>query len=351
MQNTETLKAKVKKAPRTPGCYLFYDRFGHIIYVGKSKQLNHRVGSYFQESAQKDERIVDLIRTICDVSYLQTDTELDALIQEYLLIKKHKPFFNSQHIRSYRPHYLEIQQVDGFPVLSEAEEVHLDGHMYLGPFRDGYKVQEVVELLNQVLHTPLCGKAFWPDGQRSCLHHEMGKCYAPCCGSPGVAVYPYAAKLAAFLEGRAEVVLEQLSKDMLAAASEQRYEEALAIKSTMERMTILARKTEFGFAITPQTHAILMMRGYGEQGFSVFYIQQGQVKTRVQFHEGISEAELTTAFMEVIQKSENGEAENKMMSACLQEISAHKRFSLLPATLEDCGFAPILTDLYARFRE
>ena len=94
MTNAERLKGKILSAPQRPGCYLFKDRLGYVIYVGKSKTLRSRVRSYFHESA--DDKARELAAAVFDVEFFVTETEIDALLHEHRLIKEHRPAFNSQ---------------------------------------------------------------------------------------------------------------------------------------------------------------------------------------------------------------------------------------------------------------
>lgn len=325
-----SLQDKIDSAPDAPGCYLYYDRMENIIYVGKSKCLRERVRSYFVPSAKADERIAKLIREICDISYVTTETELDALMEEYRLIKLHRPWFNAQHIRTLRPHFLRFHLEGAFPAVEIVQEGEALGEWVLGPFKDSFKAEEALDWLNQIWNTPLCGKPAWPKGARPCLYHGMGRCFAPCRADPAAPPYPYRDELAAFLAGTPAPTLARLQNAMAAAISALHFEEAGQIKASIDQLDALARKIERGFHITPQTHAILLMRGFGERDFSVFYVRDGRVRSRTMLPADMAADAAADQFIGDIQQAKPDAFAHPAAEACLMEISAYRQFALLP---------------------
>lgn len=317
------LQSKIEAAPDTPGCYLFYDAMGNIIYVGKSIRLHERMRSYFVPSARDDERIAPLVREIRDVAYVQAETELDALMEEYRLIKRHKPWFNAQHIRSLLPHFIRVGLSSAHPTAVIVRD-QAQGPC-LGPFRDIHRAEEALQWMNRIWHTPLCGRANWPAGARPCLYHGMGRCPAPCALPADAAPSPAVAELAAFLAGDAQPTIDRLQHDMAAAASALRFEEALAIKEALGYLTALARRVAHGFVISGDTHAIVLMRGFGERDFSAFYCKDGSVKGRLRVPAGTDADDAANTFMQAIATS-TLEATPLGVEACICEISAWRRF-------------------------
>lgn len=318
------IEEKLASMPDTPGCYLFYDRMGNIIYVGKSKRLRSRVRSYFVPSAKGDERIAGLIREIADVTYVRTETELDALIEEYGLIKRYRPWFNAQHIRDARPHYLRVAQGVHVPAVVIAREA---GEGCVGPFKDVFRAEEAMGWLSRVWRTPMCGQDAWPVGARPCVYHGMGRCFAPC--QPERAAYPYGAELAAFLAGKPEAALDRLRREMAEAAAGLRFEEAGARKEDIAHVEALARRLAHSLRIAADTHAVLLMRGFGERDFSAFYIREGRVRNRVRVSADTLPEAAADAFTMAVH-ADAGE-QSALIEACLVEIAAYRRFTILPA--------------------
>lgn len=342
---SDALREKVESAPRAPGCYLFLDDDGGIIYIGKSKCLHNRVRSYFGLSAQKDERITDLIRAIRDVRFVQTETELDALIEEYRLIKRHKPWFNSQHIRDIRPCFLRIQMGDPCPRVTIEREPE-PGGKYIGPVGNAFRAEELIDLMGHVWHTPFCGRERWPASARPCLHHQMGHCLAPCCPAAPPAPYPYADELAEFLAGRPEAALDRLRDEMATAAANMQFELAGLRKKELAGLEQLADRVRYSFRILPSTTGLLLMRGYGEEAFSVFLLAGGYVGRRVRFEAGTTKAQARKHFAAALKRGGDEPPDDPAMAACLSEIAAYKRFAPLssPGDAEEtrAAFAALL---------
>ncbi|MDL2318986.1 GIY-YIG nuclease family protein [Eubacteriales bacterium OttesenSCG-928-A19] len=324
------LREKIDSAPRSPGCYLFYDGAGHIIYVGKSINLHDRVRSYFYASAKNDERISDLVREIRDVTFVGTQTELDALIEEYMLIKRHKPWFNAQHIRTLVPHYLRVDISGARAAISIETEVVGDAR-HLGPFKDAYKAEEALALLGLIWNTPMCGKRGWREDARPCLHFEMGRCYAPCRGNrESEAAWRGRDELEAFLAGNASPVLERLLEEMRCDALGLRFEEAQRKKDRMEQLERLGRRIQHGFHIQPDTGGLLLMRGFGEAVYSIFLIREGRVHGRIRLAGDAPPEQAAEALSDIARPGEADLPGDPLMAACLSEIAAYRRFCPLP---------------------
>lgn len=321
-----TLQGKIEAAPEGPGCYLFHDARGNVIYVGKSIRLRERVRSYFTPSARDDERIAPLVREIRDVAYVQAETELDALMTEYRLIKRHRPWFNAQHIRSLLPHFILVALAGAYPtaVIVQAPAAG----QCIGPFRDIHRAEEALRRMNRIWQTPLCGHADWPKAARPCLYHGMGRCRAPCAQAKDAAPSPAVAELAAFLAGDAQPARDRLRREMADMAGAMRFEAALSIKEALEGLEALARKASQGLAIGGDTHAIVLMRGFGEQALSAFYCKGGRVMGRLRLHNGMAAEDAAAALMQAV-ATNTLEPTPPGIEACICEISAWRRFTPL----------------------
>lgn len=278
---SDALRKKVSSLPAAPGCYLFKDAAGRILYVGKSKALRGRVRSYFAGAAAQDERIADLVRQIRDVEHITTETELDALIREYLLIRQHKPWFNSQFVRVKVRPYLRIDRRAAYPTLSIAAEAARDGAAYFGTFQDRYDAEDALQRIGDVFRTPRCGLTSFAGAKRACLYHQMAKCDAPCIGAIDAPAYQRAIEdLIRLLTGEEASAVKRLRDDMQRAALAQRYEHAAKCKAALEQLDRIGRKCRHHIRIEDDTNALLFMQGGSDTSLSVFDIRRGDVVRR-----------------------------------------------------------------------
>lgn len=154
-----TLEEKLKNLPTNPGCYLYKDVEGQIIYVGKAINLRNRVRSYFQKSANHTPKTRRLVSHIVDMDWVLTDTELEALILECNLIKKHQPKYNVRLRDDKQYPYLMLTTSEPFPrVLITRRVKQGDGNKYFGPYTNGAAVRDSVDLIYRVFPLVTCKK-------------------------------------------------------------------------------------------------------------------------------------------------------------------------------------------------
>src|SRR5918998_1079962 len=136
-----TLQQKLENLPTNPGCYLYKDADGTILYVGKAVNLRNRVRSYFHKSADHAPKTRRLVAQIADLEWIVTDTELEALILECNLIKKHRPKYNIRLRDDKHYPYLQLTTSEPFPRLLVTRRVKTgDGNKYFGPYTSGHAV-------------------------------------------------------------------------------------------------------------------------------------------------------------------------------------------------------------------
>lgn len=317
------LRGKVANAPQSPGCYLFFDRQGRIIYIGKSKLLRNRVRQYFHEAAAQDDRTKDLVREIYDVEYRITPTELEALVLEYCLIKRHKPWFNSQHIRDTAHPYLRIDQREDYPTLSIADKPYDDAGYY-GMFADRYDAQDAIELISRVWKTPRCGRASFVQVDRPCIFYDMKHCTGPCCGVCGAEAYREAIDdIVTLLSGKHPLAQLRLEDEMRGQAARLAFEEAGETKALLDRLGRIQRKCGRSFRVTAETNAAVFMRAYGEAAVSAFGIRKGAVCAHAVL-DGEAADERLDAFIGEVRQPGTLLSEAEWLPGCLMEIYAHK---------------------------
>lgn len=321
---SETLKNKITTAPKLPGNYLFRDSMGNIIYVGKAKSLRARVRSYFTAAAQKDERIEELIRQIADVDFSVTSSETEALLQEYRLIKQHKPWFNSQLKRDTPHPFLRIDTASEYPSITIADEPTDDGAEYFGSFFDIYDALETIEVLNSIWRTPLCKQAPLP--KKACLYRGIGRCTAPCEATIAVAEYRNTiAEVAAILRGNRAPTMDQLDQEINQHIRDLAFEKAAASQKKLAAAEKLRRRGQKFFRLQPDQDALVLVRAYHAQECVLFFLRRGIVMNRVYLSAGMRESESHNIIVECLCGEPKALIE-EWTTDCFTEIFADKQF-------------------------
>ncbi len=332
------LQEKVKAAPDLPGCYLFTDKYGYIIYVGKAKNLRSRVKSYFTKAAAEEERTAELVPRIVDVEYRVTDTELDALLLEYRLIKQHKPWFNSQMKPDKRRPYLRIAAGRPYATLSVSDVSSDDGAVYYDFFTNEEDVKQALALLGRVWGLPQCGQRSFAKAKGPCLYHTLTGCMAPCSREPDEALYAAAlAEVQQFFAGKKVPRVRALRQEMTQAAEALEFERAAACKELLEGLQRLQHKSRRWSHLPEQGAALVLIRPHREKAFSVFSVVDGQVRYRTNFPAAPDE-DTIAAFAAAVAATDAATdmpcttlVDSEWLAGCLTEVVADKQFVLLPA--------------------
>lgn len=223
---------KVKSLPFLPGAYIFKDKDGNILYIGKASQLKKRVASYFQKRSHlnKTGRLSLLVSRIADFDWIVTDSEQEAFLLEYQLIKQYNPFFNVQFRDDKRYPYIKLTLVDPFPFLSVVRKPENDGNKYFGPYVSSGSMRQTLKLLRQVFKIRSCIKKI--TGKDSlCLYYHIKECSAPCIGAISLLEYKnLITEIIPFLEGKNTRVVKRLEERMREAGEDLNFEEAARIR-------------------------------------------------------------------------------------------------------------------------
>jgi excinuclease ABC subunit C len=233
-----TLDEKLKEIPRSAGVYLYKDSAGKTIYIGKAKNLRSRVRSYFQ--ARPFDRKTDaLLKQIADVEFIVTDNEVEALILEATLTKKHKPRYNVnlKDDKSY-PH-LKLTINEPFPKVVITRRIQNDGALYFGPFLPASLARKTIDLINRTFQLRTCDIEIDGKAPRPCLEYHIKRCLGPCvkglCTPPQ---YQEAVRdVRLLLEGRNKELADTLANRMTQASTDLRYE--MAAKYRDLRKTVI----------------------------------------------------------------------------------------------------------------
>ena len=232
---------KPKGLPDTPGVYLFKNARGKVIYVGKAINLKNRVSSYFQKFENLLPKTQLLVTDITDLDYVRVESEIEALILEANLIKKHKPHYNIRLKDDKDYIYIMITKED-FPTVRLARQKDLKGaKKYFGPFPDGGSARTVYRLLRRLFPFRTCK----PGQGKACFYYHIGLCLGPCIGAVDKKTYNLMIRrMISFLEGHKDEVVAALTEDMERAAETLQFERAGQIKRQLEAIGYVTTKRQ-----------------------------------------------------------------------------------------------------------
>lgn len=234
---TERAKEKSSQIPFTPGIYIMKDAGGNILYIGKAKSLRKRVRSYFLNKAHLPK--IDILMTkVDDIDYVETSTEVDALLLESHLIKKYKPRYNK-----------ELKDDKTFPLLKITSEkfprIHITRNKtdkkaaYYGPYTDAGLLRQAVALINTLFPFRKCVKL----PKTACLYYHIGQCLAPCIKPEVKDQYDgIMDEVRSFLGGGKKTLIDYLNDRMQDAAAELRFEDAQFFKGQIDALSKLKKK-------------------------------------------------------------------------------------------------------------
>ncbi len=235
-------KAKLKDVPENPGVYMMLDKDGGIIYVGKAKNLRKRLRQYFYLSANKTAKVMAMMENVADFRYIICAGEVDALVTENNLIKKHTPHYNIllKDDKSYP--FLRIDVREQYPRIQLVRSLKNDGAKYFGPYMLSVNIRDIFELIHTAFKVRDCSRDLTKPS-RPCLNRHLGRCLAPCSGQVSEEEYKTEiAKVISFLRGNDREVERLLTDKMNAFSAEENYEAALACRDKLKVLDKLVRK-------------------------------------------------------------------------------------------------------------
>jgi excinuclease ABC subunit C len=174
-------KEFVGSLPRRPGVYRMYNAAHEILYIGKAKNLRDRVGTYFAAS-NINPKVQALVGLIADIEVTVANSETEALLLEYNLIKAHKPRFNVVLRDDKSFPYIQVQDSHEFPRLAFYRGPRSAPGRYFGPFPSAYAVKDTLRQLQKLFRIRNCRDSFFANRSRPCLQYQIGRCSAPCVG-------------------------------------------------------------------------------------------------------------------------------------------------------------------------
>jgi excinuclease ABC subunit C len=304
MEISDHLKGILDTLPAKPGCYLMKNAEGTIIYVGKAISLKNRVRSYFHADASHDNKTRRLVREINLIEWIVVGSELEALILEMNLIKRHRPKYNIRLKDDKRYPYIKIHWGEPYPKVTVTRQMLEDGARYFGPYTSAWAVYQTLDVLRRVFPYLTCDRDITGQDKRACLYHDIKLCTAPCIGAISQEGYrQMISDLMSFLEGHSEAIVERLQNEMDRAAEELRFEKAAAVRDQMKAILSIIERQKVVFASDyKDSDVIAMARADGEACVQIFFIRGGKLIGREYFilegTEDTADAEVMSGFVQ-----------------------------------------------------
>jgi excinuclease ABC subunit C len=279
------LQEKLKTLPVAPGVYLYKNDKGKIIYVGKAKSLRNRVRQYFQSSKNQDHKTRELVARIADLEFIVVDNEIEALVLESNLIKKHKPRFNILLRDDKQYPHLKLTIKEPFPRVVLTRRVLRDGSLYYGPFLPAALARRTLDLINRTFQLRTCDIEIDGKLPRPCLEYHIKRCLGPCVkGLCTKQEYTAATEdVRLLLEGKNKELANTLEERMWQASQNEKYE--LAGKYRDLRKTVLDLANDQKMAVNPDRDEDIF--GFYREGarlaLQLFTMREGKIVGRREF--------------------------------------------------------------------
>ena len=317
------LEETLKLVPPLPGCYLYYDKNGEIIYVGKAKNLKKRVSSYFHKKHDRV-KVAVLVSKIEKMEYIITDSEVEALILEAHLIKKHKPRYNILLKDDKKYPYFLITDED-YPRITVVRKKNMnpDKGRFYGPYTNSRAMYSTLDFLKKIFPLKQCKTPKFTN--RPCLYYHIGKCLAPCQGKVSPAEYQeivHQAEL--FLSGRQNELIKKIKTQMEEYSKAEQFEKAarmrdsyLDLQKTLEHQKVVYENSRLNEDI------IASVYDEGIFAITIMLVREGRLidkKDFTYFVENEDKSEFFKTFFQEYYSSLMLEFPNKIVSPDLEDI-------------------------------
>ena len=279
------LHQKIRTLPTQPGCYLYKNAEGEVIYVGKAKNLRSRVRSYFLAASQANAKTGTLMREAVDVEYITVANEHEALALENNLIKQKKPRFNILLRDDKTYPYIKLTMSDRYPKVFVTRRLRKDGAAYFGPYFPGNLAYRLVDLIHRSFLIPSCKVDLSRYHPRACLQFYIKRCLGPCVeGFTTPETYRETIRdVQLFLEGRPNELEHSLTQRMEAAAEAEQFELAARLRDQL--VTVHQMHDKQRIATTDNEDADVFGYHYENEMLAVnlFHMRSGKIVDRRDF--------------------------------------------------------------------
>ena len=281
------LNMKINNLPALPGVYIFRNRAGRIVYIGKAKSLKNRVRNYFQPIHKLDTKTARLASVIDDLELLVTDSEIEALILEANLIKEHKPRYNVNLKDDKHFPYIKVTVNEPFPRVLIVRRLEKDGARYFGPYTSSKPMRKTYNFLCRLFKIRTCNLTIpHPTGkiQKVCLDYHIGRCGGPCEGFQTEAEYrELVDSVILFLSGKGEELLEKLEKRMAYLSRRMKFEEAAEVRDQLQALESVRHRQKVDAGQVVNRDVMAFAREAGDTVTVVLQVREGVLIGRQDF--------------------------------------------------------------------
>ncbi|TFG11428.1 excinuclease ABC subunit UvrC [Candidatus Thorarchaeota archaeon] len=233
------LTALVKDLPKQPGVYLWKDKDGEILYIGKAKELRKRVPSYLRKKL--DRKTWNMMQYAADLETIITNTEREALLLEATLIRKHQPKYNLALKDDRRHAWIRVDLDADIPTFEVTREIEKDGATYYGPYGSTKRLDKFLDTVRRFIPVAMCRDP--TNVKRACMDFHLGRCIAPCSEQVPIEEYREAVQeMCLYLEGREEELTDIIREKMEEASRNLEYEKAANLRDRLLDIDIIMRK-------------------------------------------------------------------------------------------------------------
>ena len=281
------IQQELKKLPDCPGCYLHKDAFGQIIYVGKAVSLRNRVRQYFQSPKNQPPKVRRMVKDIAEFEYITCGSEMEALILECNLIKKHRPKYNILLRDDKTYPYIKVTLAEDYPRILKTRRIVNDGSKYFGPYADAGAVNTIIDLLNSAYALKRCTAQDFGENFTPCLNYHIHQCRGICRGGVSREEYAKAIEKAMdFLQGRDKDLLRLLKEKMKDAAEALDFEQAAVYRDRIEAVNAITEKQRVVLQHPEDLDIVLLSAGLSGAHIVLFTVREGKLSGRESFFLG-----------------------------------------------------------------
>ena len=271
------LQQTLAQIPDAPGVYMMVGPGDEILYIGKAVSLRNRVRSYFQEGAVLQTRIAAMAQRVVDVRTIVVTNEVEALILEANLIKRHQPPFNVRLRDDKRYPYLKVTN-EPFPRVVFTRMVRNDGARYFGPYTNAHGLRELIDLVRLVFPLRTCREPIDGRRKRPCLQYHIKRCLAPCVGYQSEDDYDRTIdEVVLFLEGKQESLLRRLQHEMTESAEYLNFEAAARLRDRIVQVRRVTEGQKVVWRSRLDMDLIAVARAQGQACMQVFLVRGGKL--------------------------------------------------------------------------
>jgi excinuclease ABC subunit C len=297
-----SLDHKLARVPDRPGVYVYRDAKAQVLYVGKAASLRSRVRSYFQESRPRDPKTDALVRQVADLEYIVTDNELEALMLEANLVRRHRPRYNIILRDDKHYPFLRLTTDEDFPRLLVARRVQDDGAVYFGPFYPATAMRETLRLTRQLFPLRTCSITIDGRLERPCIQYAIHRCNAPCTGWETREGYARTVQaVQRFLEGKDDDLAHQLTQDMEQAAAEEKFERAAVLRNQIQSLNKVRERQKIISTEEIDQDVVGVVRQGQDACVELFFVRRGRLVGQEAFFfdkvGGWTDGEVLSAFL------------------------------------------------------